>query len=221
MSRGSARLSKRAQRIALGQPRAGGGHRSGCFDQRAQFHADIVQLPTDMSARRRYPDSVTAVVGSATRVWRPEWPCAPYDILRALRRGAGDPSFRRDSDGTLWRAVITPDGPVTIRITARPADAEIEFEAWGSGAALDARQRTGDARRRRRRERLRSARRARTGGLGQQSALAGDQDPAGTRGARGFLPRAEGHRPRSLDRLAQPALPIRRRLRPVPALSAG
>ena len=52
----------------------------------------------------------------------------------ALRRGAGDPSFRREADGTLWRAVITPEGPVTIRIRARPADAEIELEAWGSGA---------------------------------------------------------------------------------------
>jgi 3-methyladenine DNA glycosylase/8-oxoguanine DNA glycosylase len=30
--------------------------------------------------------------------------------------------------------VITPEGPVTIRISARTADAEIEFETWGSGA---------------------------------------------------------------------------------------
>jgi 3-methyladenine DNA glycosylase/8-oxoguanine DNA glycosylase len=67
-------------------------------------------------------------------VWRPDWPCAPYEIVRPIRRGAGDPSSQREPDGTLWRAVVTPEGPVTLRIAARPAEAAIELEAWGSGA---------------------------------------------------------------------------------------
>ena len=36
---------------------------------------------------------------SKTREWRPGWPCDPIDILRSLRRGAGDPTFQRDADG--------------------------------------------------------------------------------------------------------------------------
>lgn len=73
------------------------------------------------------------MVASARR-WRPTWPCDPYDITRAVRRGAGDPAFQRDPDGTLWRAMVTPAGPATLRITARPQLAEVELEAWGAGA---------------------------------------------------------------------------------------
>lgn len=68
------------------------------------------------------------------RTWRPGWPCDPYDILRPLRRGAGDPAFQRDPDGTVWRATTTPEGPATLRIQALSATAEIELEAWGAGA---------------------------------------------------------------------------------------
>lgn len=70
-----------------------------------------------------------------TRVWRPDWPCAPYDVVRVLRRGGGDPAFQRDADGTIWRAAITPTGPATVRIKARLSLAEIHLEAWGAGAA--------------------------------------------------------------------------------------
>lgn len=90
----------------------------------------------------RAAGSVAAVtaVREAVRVWRPGWPCDPYDVLRPLRRGAGDPSFARDPDGTLWRATQTPDGPATLMVRARPDAGEIELHAWGSGAgwALDA-----------------------------------------------------------------------------------
>ncbi|MDX6298470.1 MAG: hypothetical protein QOI51_2327 [Nocardioidaceae bacterium] len=72
--------------------------------------------------------------GSEVRVWRHGWPCDPYDILHAVRRGAGDPTFQRDPDGTLWRASTTPDGTTTLRIRARPTLAEVHLEAWGSGA---------------------------------------------------------------------------------------
>jgi 3-methyladenine DNA glycosylase/8-oxoguanine DNA glycosylase len=77
---------------------------------------------------------VTVTVESGLRSWRPNWPCDPYDVLRPLRRGASDPSFQRDPDGTIWRASITPDGPATMRITRRADRGEIDLEAWGSGA---------------------------------------------------------------------------------------
>jgi 3-methyladenine DNA glycosylase/8-oxoguanine DNA glycosylase len=68
------------------------------------------------------------------RTWRPSWPCDPYDVLRSVRRGAGDPAFRRDLDGTIWRAAQTPAGPVTLRVAARPDLGEIELAAWGTGS---------------------------------------------------------------------------------------
>jgi 3-methyladenine DNA glycosylase/8-oxoguanine DNA glycosylase len=55
-------------------------------------------------------------------------------VLRPLRRGAGDPTFQRDPDGTVWRASMTPEGPATVRISRRAADGEIDLEAWGQGA---------------------------------------------------------------------------------------
>jgi len=77
---------------------------------------------------------VTAALTSTLRRWRPDWPCDPFDIVRGLRRGPGDPAFQRDQDGTVWRASLTPDGPATIRIRRDAAAAEIELEAWGAGA---------------------------------------------------------------------------------------
>ncbi|MBA3309458.1 MAG: DNA-3-methyladenine glycosylase 2 family protein [Nocardioidaceae bacterium] len=71
----------------------------------------------------------------AARVWRPAWPCDPYDIVRAVRRGAGDPAFQRDPGGDVWRAAMTPEGAATLRISVRPTAAEITLEAWGRGAA--------------------------------------------------------------------------------------
>ena len=56
-------------------------------------------------------------------------------IVGILRRGAGDPTFRRDPDGTLWRGVRTPDGPASLRLRARADLASVEATAWGAGAA--------------------------------------------------------------------------------------
>ncbi|WP_243772972.1 DNA-3-methyladenine glycosylase family protein [Actinomadura barringtoniae] len=68
-----------------------------------------------------------------SRLWRP-----PYELDVRLtvglhRRGGGDPAFRFDGDGTIWRASCTPDGPGTLRLNE--ADGVIEARAWGPGAA--------------------------------------------------------------------------------------
>lgn len=67
-------------------------------------------------------------------MWRPTWPCVPFDVLRTVRRGATDPTFRHDPDGTVWRAMQTPAGAATLRIRRRADLAEIHFDAWGPGA---------------------------------------------------------------------------------------
>ena len=48
-------------------------------------------------------------------------------------RGDGDPTTRV-RPGEAWRAARTPDGPVTLRLTAIAAG-NIEAKAWGPGAA--------------------------------------------------------------------------------------
>ncbi|PRZ38604.1 3-methyladenine DNA glycosylase/8-oxoguanine DNA glycosylase [Antricoccus suffuscus] len=51
--------------------------------------------------------------------------------LGLLRYGSGDPAFMRTPEG-IWRASLTPEGPVSICITQRRGD--VEVRAWGSGA---------------------------------------------------------------------------------------
>jgi 3-methyladenine DNA glycosylase/8-oxoguanine DNA glycosylase len=88
-----------------------------------------------------------------------EW-TAPFavDVRRTLSvqgRGAGDPTFRTDEAGAIWRTSLTPDGPGTIRVLpgrlvapeparaagdAAPADeasvpvTRVRAQAWGPGA---------------------------------------------------------------------------------------
>lgn len=77
---------------------------------------------------------MTAHPTVSARTWRPGWPCDPYQVLRPGRRGAGDPAFQRDHDGTIWRASLTPVGSVTLRIRPRSSLGTVELEAWGSGS---------------------------------------------------------------------------------------
>jgi 3-methyladenine DNA glycosylase/8-oxoguanine DNA glycosylase len=81
----------------------------------------------------------TAAVPVRERVWRPAWPCAVGTTLSILRRGSGDPTFRTDPDGTVWRGIRTPEGPAALRLRPRPAEGEVHATAWGAGAdwALD------------------------------------------------------------------------------------
>ncbi|MEW1960137.1 DNA-3-methyladenine glycosylase 2 family protein [Kineococcus sp. NPDC059986] len=65
--------------------------------------------------------------------WVPGRPVPVTAMLRPLRRGGGDPTYRQDADGSVWRATRTPTGPVVLRVRARPADASVHAEAWGPG----------------------------------------------------------------------------------------
>jgi len=74
------------------------------------------------------------------RVWRPAWAVPVHVNLSSLSRGGGDPSYRHDPvAGTVWRAVPSPAGPVTLRLQPRPASGEVVATAWGPGSswALD------------------------------------------------------------------------------------
>jgi 3-methyladenine DNA glycosylase/8-oxoguanine DNA glycosylase len=77
----------------------------------------------------------------AARSWRPSFPVDVRLTLSVHRRGGRDPAFRVDGAGAVWRTSLTPDGPGTLRITARPAAGGtlvtgtlVTGTAWGPGA---------------------------------------------------------------------------------------
>jgi 3-methyladenine DNA glycosylase/8-oxoguanine DNA glycosylase len=70
-----------------------------------------------------------------SRVWRPGRPVALHATLSALQRGGGDPCYRRQGDGVVWRATRTPDGPVLLRLEPAVAAGEVVTHAWGPGCA--------------------------------------------------------------------------------------
>lgn len=78
-------------------------------------------------------------VPDAERVWRPGRPVPVAAILAQQRHGGGDPTHRFDVEGRHWRASRTPEGPVTLAVTAQDGAGDIHARAWGSGAqwALD------------------------------------------------------------------------------------
>ena len=60
---------------------------------------------------------------------------APLDVARTwsvLRRGSGDPTFRRVGD-TTWRTSRMDTGPATVRVR-QPDRHTVEADAWGPGA---------------------------------------------------------------------------------------
>ena len=78
---------------------------------------------------RRYFAGVAEIV----RTWRTD---RPLDLLATLGptiHGRRDPTTRWDGS-SWWRAGRTPDGPVTLRVSA-PGDGRVAARAWGPGAA--------------------------------------------------------------------------------------
>lgn len=74
-----------------------------------------------------------AAAADASLRWHPDGPYSLHQTLGTLLRGTGDPSFSFRPDG-LWMAFTTPDGPVTLRLTAA-ADGAVDAQAWGPGSA--------------------------------------------------------------------------------------
>ena len=67
------------------------------------------------------------------RFWTPGWPLDMLAVIRGLSRGHGDPTSRRDPDGTIWRGIRTPQGPSTLRLRLVEGSV-VEAAAWGLGA---------------------------------------------------------------------------------------
>lgn len=74
-----------------------------------------------------------AAAADASLRWHPDGPYSLHQTLGTLLRGTGDPSFSFRPYG-LWMAFTTPDGPVTLRLTAA-ADGAVDAQAWGPGSA--------------------------------------------------------------------------------------
>jgi hypothetical protein len=56
---------------------------------------------------------------SAERDWNVPFPLDVRLTLSVQGRGRGDPTFRADEAGAIWRTSLTPDGPATLRVTSR------------------------------------------------------------------------------------------------------
>jgi 3-methyladenine DNA glycosylase/8-oxoguanine DNA glycosylase len=81
-----------------------------------------------------------------TRDWHASFDLDPGLLLGVHRHGGGDPTFRNDPDGSIWKTSLTPAGPATLRVTARRAPAspaaagqpgastQVTARAWGPGA---------------------------------------------------------------------------------------
>jgi 3-methyladenine DNA glycosylase/8-oxoguanine DNA glycosylase len=67
-----------------------------------------------------------------TREWAPPYPVDAALILSVHRRGARDPAYRTDASGAVWRTVLTPDGPGTLRVAGERG--RVTATAWGPGA---------------------------------------------------------------------------------------
>lgn len=78
--------------------------------------------------------------GELERVWRPDWPCPVAGVLRQQRHGGGDPTYRVDDSGEIWRGIRAPTGPATLAVRVRADLGEVHARAWGAGAdwVLDA-----------------------------------------------------------------------------------
>ncbi|MCT2586233.1 DNA-3-methyladenine glycosylase family protein [Actinophytocola gossypii] len=68
------------------------------------------------------------------RTFTPGFALELATVLAPLRRGPGDPAFRRTDTGVTWLAANTADGPGTLALHRRAG--EVVGEAWGPGAGV-------------------------------------------------------------------------------------
>jgi 3-methyladenine DNA glycosylase/8-oxoguanine DNA glycosylase len=69
-----------------------------------------------------------------TRDWRAPFPVSVRLTLSVHGRGGGDPTYRIDPAGAVWRTSLTPEGPATLRVLPERG-LDIAAAAWGPGAA--------------------------------------------------------------------------------------
>ena len=67
-----------------------------------------------------------------TREWSPPYPVDVRLILSVHARGPRDPAYRTDASGAVWRTVLTPGGPGTLRVAGRGG--RVTVTAWRPGA---------------------------------------------------------------------------------------
>jgi 3-methyladenine DNA glycosylase/8-oxoguanine DNA glycosylase len=75
-------------------------------------------------------------VGGLSRDWRAPFLIDVPLVLGVHRRGHGDPTFRREPSGAVWRTSLTPDGPATLRVSSvlYGTSTQVTAGAWGPGA---------------------------------------------------------------------------------------
>ena len=78
------------------------------------------------------PAAAPAAAPALVREWLAPFPLDVPLTLSVHRRGGGDPAYRTDAAGAVWRTSLTPDGPGTLRVRSRRA--VVTGEAWGPGA---------------------------------------------------------------------------------------
>jgi 3-methyladenine DNA glycosylase/8-oxoguanine DNA glycosylase len=67
-----------------------------------------------------------------TREWSPSYPVDVRLILSVHARGPRDPAYHTDPSGAVWRTVLAPGGPGTLRVAGRGG--RVTAAAWGPGA---------------------------------------------------------------------------------------
>ncbi|HEV2372707.1 MAG TPA: DNA-3-methyladenine glycosylase 2 family protein [Streptosporangiaceae bacterium] len=75
------------------------------------------------------------VHGELTCQWQLGFTVDVAATLGVHRRGRGDPAYRTDASGAVWRTSLTPEGPATLRVCASPGTGgtEVRAAAWGPG----------------------------------------------------------------------------------------
>ena len=64
---------------------------------------------------------MTGSGAAASREWLAPFHVDLHLTLSVHRRGGGDPAYRVDAAGAIWRTCLTPEGPGTLRLTSRVA----------------------------------------------------------------------------------------------------
>ncbi len=131
----------RADRPRVAGPSVAGPSVAGL----AAARPDVTPAPVVVLAAAGGPDLPPADGrGGLSRDWHAPFPVSLRLTLLVHRRGPGDPTFRIDERGAIWRTSLTPDGPGTLRLVrlrrqpvgvAADDGASVRATAWGDGAA--------------------------------------------------------------------------------------